>query len=269
MNIDQYAETLLHKGELDQKLTSPKVVSSFHQFKLQEIPQLPVRADRIRMSDERVSFPKNLTDINQKAKALHFFANHELLAIEMLAAALLKFQLEETAQKRILATIADEQKHFKLYCDRMRDFGCEFGDYPVNDFFWRQLVKVETFESFYALVALSLEQANLDFAQYYKDVFTRMGDHQTANVLDIVLKDEERHVHFGIDHLITKVEKSEELWDYYQQLLPYNFTPARAKGNMFNEQSRINAGFPEHYIEKIKNYKDDYKIVNRKQWKQE
>jgi len=269
MNIDQYAETLLHQGELDQKLISPKLVTSFDKFIRQNIPQLPARCERIKMSDERVSFPKNLMDPNQKAKALHFFANHELLAIEMLAAALLKFDLDETAQKIILATIADEQKHFRLYCDRMKDFGCEFGDYPVNDFFWRQLLKIETFESFYALVALSLEQANLDFAQYYKDVFTRLGDHQTANVLDIVLKDEERHVHFGIDHLTTKIEKNEELWDYYQKLLPYNFTPARAKGNMFNEQSRINAGFPEHYIEKIKIFKDEYKIVNRKQWKQE
>lgn len=265
MNIDEYAKKILFSGDIDSKLQPIKLVKSYETFSPIRIPDIPTRDEKIAFSSERVGFPKNLKDINQRAKALHFFANHELLAIEMMAAAILAFPLDSVQQKRLLATIADEQKHFQLYVNRMEQFGAHFGDYPVNDFFWRQLVKVESFESFYALVALSLEQANLDFAAYYKKVFMDLGDEETANVLDIVLTDEERHVSFGVQHLFDSKD-NKEIWNYYVSLLPENFTPARAKGIVFNYESRKKSGMSESFIEHMKNYTDDYKIINRKQW---
>lgn len=265
MNIDEFAKIILFQGDLESKLLSPKFVTSFNSFEKQKIPELPTRDSKIPFSDKRSSFPKNLKESSARGKAIHFFANHELLAIEMMAAAILAFDLDVIAQKRLLSTIVDEQKHFTLYQNRMNEFGTQFGDYPLNDFFWRQLVKVKNFEEFYALVALSLEQANLDFASYYIEVFKELQDEKTVKVLEIVLADEERHVSFGVQHLDKA--KDGELWDYYRSLLPENFTPARAKGIVFNESSRKNSGMDPEFIEKMKNYKDDYELVNRRQWK--
>src|SRR5690606_2802985 len=123
-----------------------------------------------KFSTERVKFPGlgSLVLDEKKAVAFHFFANHELLALEMMAAALLVYPHDTEALRRfkkdLIQTMRDEQKHLKLYLHRMGDFGVEFGDYPLNDYFWRQTPTLKTPERFYALMALTFESANLDFA---------------------------------------------------------------------------------------------------------
>jgi len=67
-------------------------------------------------------------------------------AIEMMAAAILIYphSTEEDVRfkKGIVTALKDEQKHLSLYIKRMNELGYEFGDFPLNDFFWRQLEKV-------------------------------------------------------------------------------------------------------------------------------
>ena len=62
----------------------------------------------------------------------------------------------------------------------MNDFGVEFGDYPLNDFFWRQLSDIDLFDDFFATMSLTFEAANLDFAAFYQKVFTEVGDQKTC-----------------------------------------------------------------------------------------
>ena len=77
------------------------------------------------------------------------------------------------------------------------DFNREFGQFPLNDFFWRQMPKLKTPAQYTAVMAMTFEAANLDFAQYYSKIFRSFGDHKTADILDIVLEDEISHVAFG------------------------------------------------------------------------
>ena len=130
--------------------------------------------------------------------ALHSFANHELLAIEMMAAALLIYPHEKEEQKRfkrgVLSALKDEQKHLGLYIARLNELGYEFGDFPLNDFFWRQMDKLKTPSQYAAVMALTFESANLDFAQFYAKIFRSFDDEKTASILDVVLKDELSHV---------------------------------------------------------------------------
>ena len=76
---------------------------------------------------------------------LHFFANHELMAAELMALALLKFPDTPARFRRGVArTLRDEQEHLRLYMERMSASGVAFGRIPVSDFFWRAISPMPT-----------------------------------------------------------------------------------------------------------------------------
>ena len=141
MNIDEYAKRLLLSKKLEDKLLSPNVVSSFNKFDAVERPIVPAREDNLTFRKEQTKFPKvgTLHIPERRAVALHFFANHELLAIEMMAASILclptRHDDDLKAKKGLLSTIADEQKHFLLYKKRMESLGLGFGEVSLNSYY--------------------------------------------------------------------------------------------------------------------------------------
>lgn len=273
VNVVDYAYSILSARTIEGKLLPIQVVDNFEYTHAYEkiIFVSPGRSKKISFSKKQMKFPKGnkLKTDEGKAIALHFFANHELLAIEMMAQAILMFpDLDETTLKGLLHTISDEQKHFSLYRSRLNDFGHEFGDYPLNAFFWQQMAKIDSFESFYALVALTFEQANLDFACHYRDLFRSLGDEKTAEIFDVVYKDEIAHVARGRQYLDQQLKSNEELWDYYLNILPHNITANRAKGIGFDKEGRRRSGLSQEFVENLAQYNDDFKVTQRRQWKQ-
>lgn len=273
MNITEYAKTLFYSGKLEDKLLDPSAITDMSGNAEENILSTlrPERENKIIFSQKQIKFPKKSTlhlD-ERKALALHFFANHELLAIEMMAAALLFLPVDEMSSKRIktgiLSTIKDEQKHFKMYVNRMNDFGVDFGDFPVNDYFWRQMQKINTFDQYFAVMALTFEAANLDFARSYAEIFHKFEDEKTGKILDIVYQDEISHVGFGVRWLnLWKQDKT--LWEYYRENLPDLLTPARAKGIAFDFDGRKKSGLDDDFINQIMNYRDEFIVTNRKEW---
>ncbi len=275
MNAYEYAKLLLESPYLEDKLTDSSIVDDLNFHKLSDgIADLrPARDKKIAFSDQQAKFPKrgSFHLDEKKAMALHFFANHELLAIEMMATALMYIPIEDKAQyKRIatglLSTIDDEIKHFKLYRSRMNDFAIDFGDLPVNDFFWRQMQKITSFEEYFAVMALTFEAANLDFAKFYRDIFAGVDDKKSAAILNVVYEDEISHVGFGI-HWLNRWRNDKSLWDFYVQSLPDLLSPARAKGMVFDHEGRVRTGMDEDFIDKIKNFQDGFIVTQRKEWK--
>jgi uncharacterized ferritin-like protein (DUF455 family) len=116
----------------------------------------------------------------KKRQALHTFANHELMAIEIFAAVFLLFPFWEEELRpfcaQLVTTLKEEQKHFRLYQKRLQALGGEFGEFPNNDFFWKQVSLISKPKHFFSVISLSFEAANLDFAQYYKKVFLDIED---------------------------------------------------------------------------------------------
>lgn len=271
MKVSDYANHILSLGSLENKLLDPKVISEYNSSFPSQRFLIPVRDDRLAFSDEQVKFPKKgaLKNEKERGKALHFFANHELLAIEMMAQALLLFpEMGERSQKLLLKTLSEEQTHLKLYISRMNEFGVDFGDYPLNDFFWSYMEKVETLPQFFSVISLTFEQANLDFCQHYKKVFSDIGDKESAKVLDIIYQDEIKHVARGrLEVNERKMEEDVSLWDYYKMILPEPLTPARAKGIGFDKDGRKKAGLHESFVENLETYKDNFSVTNRRQWK--
>jgi uncharacterized ferritin-like protein (DUF455 family) len=261
-----FAQKILLGESLDDKMTLSSVEwSSWKEFSL---PTHPARAKAISFSEKQLKFPKSsrLNETDKKAMALHSFANHELLAIEMMASALLIYPHHSDDdirfKKGVLSALKDEQKHLQLYINRLNQLGYQFGDFPLNDFFWKQMSKLKTPAQYAAVMALTFEAANLDFAQFYAKLFRDFGDIETAEILEIVLEDEISHVALGANWL-RKWSDDKSLWEYYLNSLPWPLTPARSKGLHFDPTIHARAIHDDHFIKSLVEYDDDFRITKR------
>src|SRR5690606_28899320 len=91
ISYSEFCQSILLGENLNDKfLSTPVDWTAFKEF---ELPKSPGRRGALSFSEKRVKFPKaqNLNENDKKAMALHSFANHELLAIEMMASALLVY----------------------------------------------------------------------------------------------------------------------------------------------------------------------------------
>lgn len=181
---------------------------------------------------------------------LHFMANHELLAAELMALVLLRFpDAPKEYRAGVYDAMREEQAHAMMYVRRMRDCGIAFGDLPVNDHFWRVVAPMETPLDFVTRLNLTFEQANLDFSKHYATLFRQVGDTSTAAVLEKIHLDEIGHVGHGLKWFRRWKEQGETDWHAYRRCLAFPLTPARAKGLApFNADSRRIVGFDEDFI---------------------
>ncbi|MGB0453388.1 MAG: DUF455 family protein [Bacteriovoracaceae bacterium] len=269
-NIYDYALSILKSGSIEDKVTPYQGKMDFCLWKgIDWKDHYPERERKIAFSSIQEKFPKvsKFHDQSIRAKALHFFANHELLAIEIMALMIVKFptltQDDHRVKLGLLKTLKDEQIHFNLYLKRMRQLGIDFGDYHLNDFFWRYTDKLKSLDQYYCFMPLTFEAANLDFSLFYQKVFQDVEDHQSVKILKKVYDDEISHVRFGVQ-MIKGQQKGLDLYKFYLENLPEGLSPARSKGMVFDHVGREKAGFDREMIETIKTYKDDFQVVNRK-----
>lgn len=188
----------------------------------------------------------------ERGKLLHRFANHELLALEIMAATLLRFPDAPAAFRfGLAATMAEEQEHLGLYLHRMGELGVVPGEIPVNDYFWRCLETVETPMDYVVRMALCFEQANLDFTLKYRDEFSAVGDTETARVMQRVYDDEVGHVKMGLHFFRAWKPKAASDWDAFAAALVVPLSPARAKAEPFDRAGRERAGFDADFISRL------------------
>lgn len=272
MNVIDYASTIFYGESLEEKLLDADEIHFDQTISRDFNFHSPGRNSKIEFSQDRIKFPKGdylFTD-EGAAIAIHSFANHELLAIEIMAMCLLKFEHKTAEQIRfkrgLIKTLRDEQRHFKMYVNLLKGLGKNFGDYPRSDFFWKWSKLINSEQEYLSIMAITFEGANLDFAHYYAHLFKQAGRTKIAAVLDEVFKDEITHVAFG-SHYLSSWRNDKSLWDYYCQSLPFPITPARAKGMKYYKQARLQAGLDLDFANQLEAYQDNFQVTNRKQWK--
>ena len=273
MNAHSWAESILFGEHIDDKIFCPNKIIFEKPTTELSLPKNPARDQNINISTKKIKFPKSSSfhELEKKKIALHAFANHELMAIEIFAAFFLLFPVHEEHfkpfQSQLVQTLKEEQKHFLLYKHRLEELGSHFGDFPRNDFFWRLVLNIKTPREFFSVVSLSLEAANLDFAKYYASVFRDVEDDKSAAIMDVIYNDEIKHVALGRHYLEKQINDDVHLWDFYCAELPDSFSPARAKGIVFDRDGRLKAGLDDKFISASEHYRDKFSVVNRKQWK--
>lgn len=261
MKISDYAKHLLLAPNLEDKLLPPSrhwdEETEFNSIRI----EAPGRSQKFQFSDKKVKIPRleHLNLVSNRGLSLHHFANHELMAIELFAWALLAFpDAPRSVRNGFLKTIEEEQTHLKLYLNRMRDFGVDFGDIPLNYIFWKQQGQFKSLESFAAVMSISFEGANLDYAQVYAQVFSCFGDHLTSDIMLTVFEDEVKHVKRGLRAFEHSVPENVSHWDHYLSLIQFPFTPRRAKGYLYLPDTRLLAGMDKSFIQSLGAYEDEY-----------
>ena len=191
----------------------------------------------------------------ERGRLLHFFANHELLATELMALALLRFPDAPAAFRRgVWQTLKDEQLHTRLYVQRMRQCGIQFGELPVSGYFWRSVAAMESPLDYVTGLCLTFEQANLDFCRYFARGFQAVGDADTAVLLDRIYRDEIGHVAYGLKWFRRWKNPSQSDWEAFCRQLKFPLSPQRAKGLTLNVDGRRAAGLDPEFIAQLNVY---------------
>ncbi|HNO22941.1 MAG TPA: DUF455 family protein [Leptospiraceae bacterium] len=261
--LEDFCIHILRSPSLADKLTAPPD-DLLIQRPVSAVPEKPERENRISFSDKKSKIPRleHLNIAVNRGISMHHFANHELQAVEIFAWAILKYsEIPDENRMDLFRSLLEEQKHLKLYLERMNEFEIEFGERPLNYIFWKFTPLMKTFEKFCAVMSVSIEGANLDYAMIYRKTFEGLGDIKSSEIMKIVYQDELKHVKRGYK-VIEAGRNDQSDWEYYRSLLEHPFTPRRAKGYFFIPFTRENVGFSGEFIRNLGEYRDEFS--NRK-----
>ena len=255
MQMREAAEKILFAQSLDEKLDLvPELACDDEPGHAIVVPDAPGRPDELRMSAKGVkaSFPgiNRMDDDRERGKMMHFLANHELMAAELMALVLLKFpDAPKEYRAGVYEAMREEQMHTLMYMRRMRDCGIHFGELPVNDYFWKLVAPMETPMDFVTRLNLTFEQSNLDFSKHYAVLFRQVGDVGTSAVLEKIYLDEIGHVGHGVKWFRKWKAQGDTDWQAFKKSLSFPLAPAKAKGVApFNAEGRRLAGFDDDFI---------------------
>ena len=152
MNLFDFTQKILDSPNIEDKLSHPGRLSFDHKEFTGALPELPARAEDFsfgRKKAKEIPSGELKSDLDRGLMLL-FFMNHELMAIELMALALMRFShcTSESFQRGLLQTLIDEQKHCRLYLRRFQELGCEAGEVPLSRFFWDCLANVDSPEAY-------------------------------------------------------------------------------------------------------------------------
>lgn len=262
MNREEFCLQILESPFLEDKTSLPPEELRWGEKPLDvQIPNLPNREKKISFSEKKTKIPKfdTLGEPQNVAITLHHFANHELMAVELFAWAILNFPNATLREKNgWWHSLTEEIQHFHMYANRIRQLGLEFGERPINSLFWNHLKYMSTKEKFQAVMCLGFEGANLDYSFLYRNVFRYYSDLETSSIMEKVYFDEIIHVRRGVTSFPKELRTSGEFWSYYLGLLDKPLTPRRAKGMYFSREARTKALFPTAFIDQLEVYEDEW-----------
>lgn len=260
MELHEWASRVFGGDCLEEKLLAPpdgvKQLSDLRPGPAVEWRRPPRSGSlAIAPKEQRINFPRpsSMDREEMRARSLHAFANHELMALEMMAWALLAFPTAEASFRQGLAQVlVDEQRHFQLYCERLEGMGVRFGDLPVNDHFWRAGPDISNPLDWVCTMHLTFEQSNLDHAPFYGRLFREAGDEASARLMQTIFEDEIHHVRFGTRWLQRYQAEGKSLFETFASHCGEINPPARAKGLEFQAEARRAAGLDDEFIQALR-----------------
>ena len=256
MQLADLAKTVVFGETLESKLTRPGPLRDERRGDaLEGAVPTPGRPSGMGFATRATPWPKGAALRTQEGRAavLHAFANHELLAIELMGLALLRFPDAPSAWRWDLArTLVEEQRHLRAYVAQMQTMGLTFGDLPLNGWFWHVLHEMQHPRDVATCLSLTFEQANLDHARYWRKAFEALGDAPCAALMDRVYRDEIRHVAHGVRWFEQLGgQGGASMYPAWRRELPHPMTTARARGPQFDRDGRLEAGLPSAYVDAL------------------
>jgi uncharacterized ferritin-like protein (DUF455 family) len=253
VQLHSFARSILEADTVDAKLRSPPTEIHDDSPGPAELFRRPVRPPVLTFPEgtgPRVPPIEGMHDVLQRGRIIHALANHEFQAVELFAWAILAFPESPPEFRRgLLGILQDEQRHTRMYLSRLNALGIDFGDHPVNGYFWKKVDSVKSPIEFICMMSLTFENANLDHTIEYSQAARDVGDHLTAALIEKIHDDEITHVRFGWHWLREFKRTDQSMTGAYETGVHWPLRAALARGKEFHPDGRRAAGLDEDFIE--------------------
>lgn len=213
-------------------------------------PDRPARSERPQLLAPREMPKRSYAGDRGRIGLLHALAHIELNAVDLAWDIVCRFPQEEMPKGFLddwVQVALDEAEHFEMLERLLQGLGAAYGDLPAHDGLWQAAEKTaDDLMARLAVVPMTLEARGLDTTPATMVKLDRNGDSLTPPALDVIYRDEIKHVAAGVRwfrHLAAKrgVDGRSE----YHRLIAERF-PGGLK-LPFNHAARAGADFPEDW----------------------
>ncbi|WP_321814513.1 MULTISPECIES: ferritin-like domain-containing protein [unclassified Paraburkholderia] len=207
---------------------------------------LPGRPAQPELVEPRSLQRRSMSTPQGRVVLLHALAHIEFNAINLALDAVWRFpDMPNAFYADWLKVAAEEAYHFSLVRQRLADYGHQYGDFPAHNGLWEMCERTcDDVLARMALVPRVLEARGLDASPPIRARLKQAGDHESAAILDIILRDEVGHVRIG-NHWFRQLCDERGLDPHEAWLtLAARYHAPRMRGP-FNVEARRSAGFDE------------------------
>ncbi|MGD8569364.1 MAG: ferritin-like domain-containing protein [Gammaproteobacteria bacterium] len=164
-----------------------------------DVIAVPGRPDKPRLVDPRKLPRRGFNTDQGRAALLHAITHIEFNAINLALDAVYRFRDLPEAYYHDWLSVADEEaQHFALLSGRLQLLGYQYGDFDAHNGLWEMAVRTSHDVLIrMALVPRVMEARGLDVTPGMMQRFESIGDRESVDVLDVIMKDEVGHVQIG------------------------------------------------------------------------
>jgi uncharacterized ferritin-like protein (DUF455 family) len=189
-----------------------------------------------------------------RAALVHAITHIEFNAINLALDAVYRFRnMPDDFYADWLKVAKEEAYHYSLLAQRLRDMSYEYGEMPAHNGLWEMTVKTD-FDVLVrmALVPRVLEARGLDVTPAMMQRLKKVGDNETVEILEIILRDEIGHVAIGSRWFHYCCEQRQlEPMSTFQKLLK-QYMGSGLRGELYIE-ARLQAGFSQEELDQLMN----------------
>ena len=159
----------------------------------------PGRPANLRLVSPRNLPQRGLGSPEGRAGFLHAIAHIEFNAINLAWDAVYRFRGMPAEFYAEWASVADDEaRHFSMLAERLAELGFAYGDFEAHNGLWEMAEKTaDSCLARMALVPRVLEARGLDVTPGMIHRLRSLGDTGSAGVLEVILREEVRHVAIG------------------------------------------------------------------------
>lgn len=160
---------------------------------------IPGRPERPLIVPPQQVKQRSLNTPEGRATLLHALAHIEFNAINLALDIIWRYSdLPDVFYGDWFYVAYEEVLHFELLNQRLQAMGYSYGDFPAHDGLWDMAERTQhDLVARLALVPRTLEARGLDACPVVRAKLAQAGDHDSAAILDIILRDEVGHVALG------------------------------------------------------------------------
>lgn len=223
----------------------------------------PARDPRFDVKEQWIDCRNEHSDErSREVEFLHRQMNEEIDSIECSARNLADFPDAEWELRMAIARQCyDEARHAEMFRRVLEERGGRVGDYPVMNFQYRIVMKIDDLAARLAVQNRSFEAEGVDAIEPEIEAARSRGDHAMAALYDAQLADEISHVRFANEYIARVVARDPASVMRIGRALDYSsraFLQVMGQAAIdkatytVNESGRLEAGFRDDEVRQIR-----------------